>query len=201
MKHQKTVKGQLTFEELYGRLPTPKKGGAMKAKKGRGSYKRSSKHTKGWSSNDHPFFCLFFWSINSSMKYSTFINKMYEAEVSPEKRTWGNIPKYSTGKLKVPFTQWLGLKGQGSKGYDGKFYGWSHRAVYGFKPGDTIKMGSIGNKYQYGDAVNKKYNSIADKDGYEKADAYISSIKFEPYKIKDEAEAKEHAIRFGKEIS
>ena len=26
----------------------------------------------------------------------------------------------------------LGLKGQGSKGYDGKYYGWSHRAVYGF---------------------------------------------------------------------
>jgi hypothetical protein len=46
----------LTFEELYGRLPTPKKGGAMKAKKGKGSYTRKSKHRKGWSKFDHPFF-------------------------------------------------------------------------------------------------------------------------------------------------
>lgn len=49
-----------TFAELYGRLPTPKKGGAMKAKKGRGSYNRTSKHKKGWSLDDHPFFSLFF---------------------------------------------------------------------------------------------------------------------------------------------
>ena len=41
--------GKLTFAELYGRLPTPKKGGPMKSKKGKGSYTRKSKHNKGWS--------------------------------------------------------------------------------------------------------------------------------------------------------
>lgn len=52
---KKVVK--FTFEELYGRLPVPKCGGSMKPKKGKGSYKRSNKHKKGWSNNDHSFFC------------------------------------------------------------------------------------------------------------------------------------------------
>ena len=135
------------------------------------------------------------------MKYIKFITKLYENEVPPEKRTWGNIPKYSTGKLKVPFTQWLGLKGQGSKGHDGKFYGWSHRAIFGFAVGQTVKMGSIGNKHQYGKETQKKYHSIASKDGYDAADAFIKTIKFEPYKIKDEADAKEHALRFHNDVA
>ena len=39
-----SVSGTLTKGEMFGRIPTPKKGGAMKAKKGRGSYNRKSKH-------------------------------------------------------------------------------------------------------------------------------------------------------------
>ena len=35
---------KLSFADKYGRLPTPKKGGPMKSKKGRGSYTRNSKH-------------------------------------------------------------------------------------------------------------------------------------------------------------
>lgn len=35
---------ELTFAQKYGRLPTPKKGGPMKAKRGRGSYIRKPKH-------------------------------------------------------------------------------------------------------------------------------------------------------------
>ena len=27
---------------------------------------------------------------------------------------------------------------------DGKWYGWSHRAIYGFKPGDELRMGDSG---------------------------------------------------------
>lgn len=135
------------------------------------------------------------------MKYNKFIQKLYESEVPPEKRTFKNIPKYATGKPKMPFTEWLGLKGQGSKGYDGKFYGWSHRAVYGFAPGDTVKQGHIGNKYQYSKESQSKYHKIASKEGYSAADDFYKSIKFEPYKIKDDAEAKEHALRFAEDVS
>ena len=38
------LSGTLSKGEMFGRLPTPKKGGAMKSKKGRGSYTRKSKH-------------------------------------------------------------------------------------------------------------------------------------------------------------
>jgi hypothetical protein len=30
------------------------------------------------------------------------------------------------------------------KGRDGKWYGWSHRAIYGFEPGHVVKEGDIG---------------------------------------------------------
>lgn len=46
----------LSLTDIKGRIPTPKKGGAMKAKKGKGSYSRKAKFNKGWSSNDRPFF-------------------------------------------------------------------------------------------------------------------------------------------------
>jgi len=39
------INGSMTRAEQFGRLPVPKKGGAMKAKKGRGSYTRKAKHT------------------------------------------------------------------------------------------------------------------------------------------------------------
>ena len=135
------------------------------------------------------------------LEYKQFILKLHEAEVPIEKRTLKNCPRYSTGKTKVPFTQWLGLKGQGSKGHDGKFYGWSHRAVHGFAVGDTIKKGMIGNKFEYTDAVQKEYWKIWDKEDSKAADKYIKGITFEPYKLKDEAEAKEHALRFAKEVA
>ena len=43
-----TVTGTFTKAEMFGRLPTPKKGGAMKAKKGRGSYNRRAKHKESY---------------------------------------------------------------------------------------------------------------------------------------------------------
>ena len=54
-KYTKELK--FTMAEMYGRIPIPKKGGAMTPKKGRGSYKRKGKH-KGRSEYDRPFFCL-----------------------------------------------------------------------------------------------------------------------------------------------
>lgn len=135
------------------------------------------------------------------LSFLEYYRQLLEAETPTEKRTMKNLPRYSTGKPKVPFTEWLGLKGQGSKGFDGKYYGWSHRAVWGFGVGDTIKIGHIGNKYQYSSEVQKKCNAIAAKGDYKEADAYYQSITFKPYKIETEEEAKEHAIRFGKDVS
>lgn len=70
--------------------------------------------------------------------------------VPPEKRSFKNIPKYSDGRDKVDFKEWLMIKGEkrtdtsqintyGKSQADNKWYGWSHRAVNGFAIGDVIK--------------------------------------------------------------
>jgi len=50
--------GTLTLSQIKGRIPTAKPGSAIRAKKGKGSYKRNAKHQEGWSKNDHPFFIV-----------------------------------------------------------------------------------------------------------------------------------------------
>ena len=131
-------------------------------------------------------------------------SRWYVTDIPPEKRTFKNLPRYADKKPKCTFMAWLDLKGNGSegaKGCDGKYYGWSHRAVYGFGVGDVIKPGSIGNKHQYSKESRDEYNRIYDKEGYEAADKWYDSITFDPYTIKTEQEAKEHAIRFGRDVS
>jgi hypothetical protein len=71
-----------------------------------------------------------------------------KTKIPPEKRSFKNIPKYSTGKNRVRFQDWLEIKGQplsssstvNSWGWaaNGKCYGWSHRAVAGFEIGQEI---------------------------------------------------------------
>lgn len=72
--------------------------------------------------------------------------------VSPDKRSFKNIPKYADGRDKVDFRDWLGIKAEkrnpdhsvatfGKAEADGKWYGWSHRAINGFGVGDTVKSG------------------------------------------------------------
>lgn len=69
-----------------------------------------------------------------------------KTHVSPKDRSFKNLPRDSKGKAKVKFQDWLEmnpcLHGLG-KGSDGKWYGWSHRAVYGFQKGDKIKKGDV----------------------------------------------------------
>jgi hypothetical protein len=56
MKKIKKIKGKLSLTRMKGgRIPIPKSGGAMKAKKGRGSYTRKSKHKGRSSYGDCPF--------------------------------------------------------------------------------------------------------------------------------------------------
>lgn len=80
----------------------------------------------------------------------------HTTNVVPEDRTFKNLPRYANDKPKVKFQEWLMIKGEGmyndstinsfgKSEADGKWYGWSHRAVYGFKTGDVIKGDTIGN--------------------------------------------------------
>jgi len=115
-------------------------------------------------------------------------NKYLETNIKLEDRTLKNLPRYADGKPKVTFQQWLKIDAKKrNPSYDttsygwspnDSCYGWSHRAIHGFKVGDVIKPGSIGNKYN-GDE-NKK---------------------FEPYTIKTREEAEQHAIRFARDVS
>lgn len=95
-----------------------------------------------------------------------------KTNIPPEKRTFKNLPKYSTGKPKVRFQDWLEMEHRThstGKGSDGKWYGWSHRAVFGFKVGDKIKKGDI-------------------------------VYEGKEYTIETEQQAKEAAIRFAKGV-
>jgi len=123
------------------------------------------------------------------MKYKKFIHIISQTiiedskkEIPKEKRTTKNIPRYATGKPKMPYHEWLGVKGNGSKGYDGKYYGWSHRAIYGFGVGDNVT----------GDSMAHKDYKWEDSD---------KGIKHKSYIIKTDDDAKKHAIRFMKAVS
>ena len=116
----------------------------------------------------------------------TFRKTMYhETDIIPKDRTFENLPRYADKKPKVKFQDWLLIKPEkinpdhdvcsfGKSEADGKFWGWSHRAVYGFKPGDTVKSGTCGLEY-----MNKKA----------------------PFTIKDDKEARNMAIAFAKSVS
>ena len=136
------------------------------------------------------------------------LTKYYKTNIPPEKRTLKNRPRYANGKPIVRFQDWLefkkvpGAKYNVSKGSDGKYYGWSHRAIAGFYVGQLIKPDMIGNKYEYNEEVNKKYNKIMNEKGMDAADEYRKILaNFKPYKIKTEKEAIEHAERFAGDVS
>lgn len=84
------------------------------------------------------------------------ITQYLETSIPPEKRELDNIPRYADGKPKVSISDWLGLKKepQLSNKYqnvawgwasNGKAYGWSHRAIHGFRKGDKVRRDTIGN--------------------------------------------------------
>ena len=97
-------------------------------------------------------------------------------DIPKEKRTLANKPKG------IPPGEWLGCTNGGKPAYNGKYYGWSHRAIAGFKKGDKISGDSM---------AHKDYKWNDDEKG----------IKHSSYIIKTDQEAKEHAIRFMKNIS
>ncbi len=147
------------------------------------------------------------------------ITKWYITDIPPEERSLKNLPRYAgpkkgKGEPKVRFQDWLQISRPPisknanvhsvGKGCDGKWYGWSHRAIHGFYVGEEIKSADvIGNKYTYSDDIQKKYWEIEKKHGSEAADVWDKKMKegFKPYIIKTDAEAQEHAIRFAKDVS
>jgi hypothetical protein len=80
-------------------------------------------------------------------------SKYLFTDIKPEDRTFKNLPRYADKKPKVRFQDWLEIDTKKLNpnnsvtswgwGADGKCYGWSHRAVAGFKIGDIVKSGNI----------------------------------------------------------
>jgi len=114
------------------------------------------------------------------------LTMFHNTTIAPKDRSFKNLPRYSNGKAKVNFKDWLLIKGEkrpnsdvlsfGKSEADGKtWFGWSHRAIYGFKKGDKITTN---------DYIGKEY------------------IKKEaPFTIKSDNDAKELAIAFARAVS
>jgi len=107
----------------------------------------------------------------------------YRTNIPPEKRELNNLPRDKKRKPKVRFQDWLEIKSDpdfskngasGGRSSNGKHYGWSHRAIFGFKKGQEIKN-----------------NSSIGRDTKRKT----------PYTVKDDNDAKWHAIRFSRGVS
>jgi len=90
-------------------------------------------------------------------RMKTFKRTAYiKTDIPIQKRTLDNLPRYANKTPKVNFKDWMGIKGEKTKEHhtvnsygkaeaDGKWYGWSHRAVAGFGIGDTVKADTCGN--------------------------------------------------------
>ena len=96
-------------------------------------------------------------------------NSKLKTDIRPEERSFKNLPRDGKGKSKVKFQDWLGIKSNGSKGTDGKYYGWSHRAVAGFKVGDTVKKGDV--VYQ-----GKEYTIDSDEQAQQVAKQFANEV-------------------------
>jgi len=89
----------------------------------------------------------------NTLRMKTYKRTDYiKTDIPMEKRTLRNLPRYTDKKPKVHFKDWIGLKMDSKAGCsvgkaeaDGKWYGFSHRAIAGFKVGDTVKSDTCGN--------------------------------------------------------
>lgn len=120
--------------------------------------------------------------------------RFMSTDIAPADRSFKNQPKYADGKSKVRFQDWLEIEtepdsnGGYGKAANGSWYGFSHRAVYGFKTGDKVTGDSGGKKVEYPKLP----------DGSQDFD----NGKYEPdFVIKNDAHAREVAIQFHKSVS
>ncbi len=141
--------------------------------------------------------------------------RFMSTDIKPSERTFKNQPRYADGKPKVTFQQWLEIKTEPDlrigKGADGKWYGWSHRAVYGFKTGDKITGDNLGKKVKYPKytKADLEAEQAAAKPGENKAMTFhvigqenFDNPQYEPdFIIKNDAHAREVAARFADNVS
>lgn len=121
--------------------------------------------------------------------------RFMSTDIPPEKRSFDNQPKYADGKPQVKFQDWLEIKSDPNeirknygKSANGEYYGWSHRAIYGFKAGDKVTGDSAGKKVVY----PKLPDGSLDFD----------NGKYEPdFTIKDDNHAREVAMTFADNVS
>ena len=95
-----------------------------------------------------------------------------KTDIPPEERELSNCPKFATGKLKVKFQDWLAFTekhGSVAKSANGKWYGWSHRATYGFGIGDKVKKGDCA-------YTGKEYTIKSDAEARKTAEAFADSV-------------------------
>lgn len=87
-------------------------------------------------------------------RMKTFKRASYmKTDVPMKNRTLKNLPRYADKKPKVHFKDWMGIKMDHKAGCfvgkaesTGEWMGWSHRAIAGFKVGDTVKADTCGNE-------------------------------------------------------
>ena len=104
-------------------------------------------------------------------------------KIAPKDRTVRNVPKDAKGHPICTHQEWLQIKGEyrtpdssvqsfGQSAANGKWYGWSHRAIASFGIGDVVKPTTCG----------------------------FERLK-EPFVIKTDAKAREVAKRFAESVS
>ena len=104
-------------------------------------------------------------------------------KIAPKDRTVRNVPKDAKGFPICTHQEWLQIKGErqtnsssvdsfGKSAANGKWYGWSHRAIASFGIGDVVKPTTCG------------YEHLKD-----------------PFIIKTEEKAREVAKRFARSVS
>ena len=108
--------------------------------------------------------------------------RTFKTSISPDLRSLKNLPRNKDNSPRCRFQDWLGIRGEKrspessvqsfGKSTNGKWYGWSHRAIHGYKVGDTVKASA--------DIVNKTGKEFT---------------------VKDDNHARDLAIQFAKEVS
>jgi len=114
----------------------------------------------------------------NTLRMKTYKRTAYvKTDVPMVKRTLGNLPRYSDKRPKVHFKDWLGIKMDHKAGCSvgkaestGEWMGWSHRAIAGFKIGDTVKADTCGNE------TGKEYVIKTDDQARDAAIAFAKDV-------------------------
>lgn len=112
--------------------------------------------------------------------------RFLQTTVRPEDRTLKNLPRYADSRPMVRFQDWLLISPEKTESHnsvptfgkseaDGRWYGWSHRAIASFKEGDKV----VAKDYIGRDYIKKE----------------------PPFTIKSDEEAREMAIAFAREVA